>query len=77
MFRTIWNLVLVCLGIAILWLIVPKVLPQFRDISPTLPDTFRARVIMGGFQGIGLIVAALLLFGSLTRHVGTIGSRRN
>jgi len=66
MFRIIWNLLLVCLGIAILWLVVPKVFPQFREISPTLPGTFRARAIMVGFQGIGLIVTALLLFGSLS-----------
>ncbi|OHB76913.1 MAG: hypothetical protein A2Z34_00990 [Planctomycetes bacterium RBG_16_59_8] len=66
MFRTIWNLVLVCCGIALLWLFVPKVLSQFKSISLDLPDALRARIVMSVFQGVGLIVVVLLLLGSIS-----------
>lgn len=53
----LWNALLLLVVIACAWAILPRAMGQFTDLDKLPFGTFKARVIMIGFEGFGLFLA--------------------
>jgi hypothetical protein len=63
---TLWNVLLLAFVCFWAWAIIPKALLQFTDLDQLRAGTFKARVIMIGFEGLGLFLAIAVCAASVS-----------